>query len=87
VPYEIRPIDYDNDLPELAAMLDRVMTDGMSVNRLREGQHSPAPIHRNMVATNDAGMIVGWYTLNRGANEPENRAFTSLIVHPEHRGD
>jgi GNAT superfamily N-acetyltransferase len=68
-------------------MLDQVMTDGMTVNRLREGQHNPAPIHRDMVATNEAGVIVGWYMLRRSANEPEDRAFTSLIVHPEHRGD
>lgn len=66
-------------------MLDRVMTDGMSVSRLREGQHNPAPIHRVMVAANEAGKIVGWYSIYRGSNEPANRAFTSLIVHPEHR--
>ncbi|MEE8046341.1 MAG: GNAT family N-acetyltransferase [Dehalococcoidia bacterium] len=84
---EIRPVDYDHDLPELAAMLDRVMTAGMSVSRLREGQNNPAPINRNMVATDDIGAIVGWYMLIRGENEPSNRAFTSLIVHPEHRGD
>jgi GNAT superfamily N-acetyltransferase len=68
-------------------MLDRVMTNGMTVNRLREGQNSPAPIHRNMVAISDAGEIVGWSTLNRGANEPKDRAFTSLNVHAEHRRD
>lgn len=83
----VRPVDYENDLEELASMLDRVMTDGMTVERLRESQNNPSPINRTMVATDQNGAIVGWSTMHQGANEPSNRAFSSLIVHLDHRRD
>ena len=73
------------DFPELAAMLDQVMTDGMTVGELRVGAASPAPLNRVMVAVDDDGAIVGWSMLRRGENEPANRAFTSTIAHPNNR--
>ncbi|MCH7970980.1 MAG: GNAT family N-acetyltransferase, partial [Chloroflexi bacterium] len=81
----IRPVDEERDFPELAAMLDQVMTQGMTVAQLRTGAKSPAPLNRNMVALNDEGAIVGWSLLRRSENEPESRAFTSIIAHPDSR--
>ena len=85
VRYEIRPVDSENDLPELAVMLDEVMTDGMSVSRLRGWLTNVRPIKRARVATNDSGTIVGWSILDRTENAPIDRGFASLIVHPNHR--
>ena len=81
----IRPVDEERDFPELAAMLDQVMTQGMTVAQLRTGAKSPAPLNRNMVALNDEEAIVGWSLLRRSENEPESRAFTSIIAHPHSR--
>ena len=81
----IRPVDEERDFPELAAMLDQVMTDGMTVARLRAGAKSPAPLNRKMVVKNDEGAIIGWSMLRRSENEPESRAFTSIIAHPDSR--
>lgn len=81
----IRPVDGDRDLPELAAMLDRVMTSGSTVAQLRSALVSPAPIHEQTVATSSDGKIVGWYELWRSENAPPGKAFTSIIVHPEYR--
>jgi len=83
--YEIRPIDYDRDVVELAAMLDKVMTNGMTVENIRTWRNSPSPLNRHMIATDAYGSIVGWYALSRSENEPENRAFVSIIVHPDQR--
>ncbi|MCI0835335.1 MAG: GNAT family N-acetyltransferase [Chloroflexi bacterium] len=66
-------------------MLDQVMTQGMSVAQLRTGAKSPAPLNRNMVALNDEEEIAGWSLLRRSENEPESRAFTSIITHPDSR--
>ena len=83
--YKIRPIDYDHDLPVVVAMLDRVMTNGMTIEGFRAGAESPAPINRNSAAVNAAGEIVGWSLIRRSENEPPNRAFLSIIAHPNHR--
>lgn len=81
----IRPVDEERDFPELAAMLDGVMTDGMTVAQLRTGAKSLVPLNRVMVATNDEGAIIGWSMMRRTENEPESRAFTSVIAHPDSR--
>ena len=83
--FELRPVDHHDDLPELAAMLDQVMTDGMSVSRLRGWLTNVRPINRARIATIDSGVIVGWSILDRTENAPIDRAFASLIVHPAHR--
>ena len=83
---EIRLVNYDNDLPELAMMLDQVMTDGMTESRYKDWLNGPKPVNRHVVAASDSGSIMGWALLNRPANQPENQGFTSLIVHPNHRG-
>lgn len=83
--YEIRPIDFDSDAVELAAMLNQVMTNGMTVENLRVWQNSPSPLNRHVVATDHHDSIVGWYALSRSENEPQNRAFVSIIAHPDHR--
>ena len=66
-------------------MLDQVMTQGMTVAQLRTGAKSPAPLNRNMVALNDEEEIAGWSLFRRSENEPESRAFTSIITHPDSR--
>lgn len=82
--YSIRPVGPD-DFPELAAMLDQVMTNGSTVEGLRAGASTPAPINRNSVAVDADDTIVGWSLISRSENEPKTRAFTTLIVHPQHR--
>ena len=52
---KIRPVDANRDFPELAAMLDQVMTDGMTVADLRAGAASPAPLNRVMIAVDEGG--------------------------------
>ena len=81
----MRPADEEHDFPELPAMLDQVMIQGMTVALLRTEAKSPAPLNRNMVALNDEEAIVGWSLLRRSENEPESRAFTSIITHPDSR--
>ena len=81
----IRPVKVESDFTELAAMLDRVMTNGMTVANLRAGAKSVVPLNRTMIAVNDAAAIVGWSVMRRTENEPETRAFTSLVAHPEYR--
>lgn len=81
----IRPLKVESDFAELAAMLDRVLTNGMTVSNLRAGAKSVVPLNRTMIAVNDAAVIVGWSVMRRTENEPETRAFTSLVVHPEYR--
>lgn len=83
--HEIRPVDSENDLPELAAMLDEVMTDGMSISRLRGWLTNVRPINRARIASNHSGTIVGWSIVDRTENAPTDRGFASLIVHPDHR--
>ena len=57
----------------------------MTVENLRVWQTLPSPLNRHMIATDDNDSIVGWYSLSRSENEPENRAFVSIITHPDHR--
>ena len=83
--HKIRPVDYDKDVADLVAMLDEVMTDGMSASRYSSWLNSPRPINRHVVATDDSGAIVGWSLLDRQANAQTNKGFISLIVHPNHR--
>ncbi|MBO03993.1 MAG: hypothetical protein CL731_03125 [Chloroflexi bacterium] len=56
----LRPVDYKNYLEELASMLDRMMTGGMTVERLRYGINNPSSIERTMVGADQSGTIVGW---------------------------
>ena len=74
-----------NDFSELAAMLDWVMTNGMTVANLNAGTKSVLPLNRTVIAENDDAVIVGWSVMRRSENEPKTRAFTSLIVHPDFR--
>ncbi|MDA1278417.1 MAG: GNAT family N-acetyltransferase [Chloroflexi bacterium] len=83
--FSIRPVDPDHDFPELAAMLDQVMTNGMTVGSLRASASIPSPINRNMVAAYEHGQIIGWSSIGRGENEIPTRAFTSTIAHPDYR--
>ena len=66
-------------------MLDAVMTNGMTIEGFRAGNDSPAPINRNSAAVNADGDIVGWSLIRRSENEPTNRAFATIIVHPDNR--
>jgi len=83
--FEIRAVDLNSDLAELSSLLDQVLTDGMSVARLRGWLTNVRPVNRARVVTDHTGQIVGWSLVDRRANEPSNRGFVTLSVHPDHR--
>ena len=84
--FEIRPVE-DGDYSELAAMLDQVMTDGMTAAQLRHGASSPMPVNLNVVALDGDGTIVGWSMLQRRENELPGWGFTSITAHTDRRRD
>ena len=83
--FSIRPADPARDLPELAAMLDQIMTQGMSVAQLENWQRSRAEVTRHSVAVNDQDAIVGWSFVERSANAAPGRHFVSIATHPDYR--
>ena len=80
----IRPVS-ESDFNEIVAMLDSVMTGGMTLPEFRSIYTSLSPVNRCMVAIDGSQSVVGWSRLRRGENELPTRASTTVVVHPKHR--
>lgn len=79
---------YENDLPELAALISQVAIEPMSLSQLQDwhGRQPEGHIRRCQVAMDTAGQLSGYNLLQHESWEEDGLFYVEVIVKPEWQG-